>query len=372
MKYCLFVVCAIVAVFYVPGVFAYDLNTMVDDALQQLPSTIDKVGGIKTIAITTFEYGKDIDIKNVEEKVSRKIAKTGKFTVVDRKALDVLLKEQTLSLTGVTEVGEMKKVGKLLSVDAFLFGKVTTSVDEVIVDLELKDVSTGGLIWAEEFRGEDPSKSSLGVGIRIGTYSADSQLYVSSAGDKGWFNLQEKSKAMQIAFLFHFVQRMQFSKNFSFGVDAIFSRGDWSITRFDDSIFNSTYTLLAVQKVNDYNLTLIPLIRMGIDPIVLYGGAGLSANYVELTGTYRLKKTDGSFDTGEISYHNWPLNPGNFAYKFGMEVKFTKQYSMFFESYYLPSMTMKFDDVDTKIAPEYTVKSGTYYGFGAKYYFFNF
>ena len=55
-----------------------------------------------------------------------------------------------------------------------------------------------------------------------------------------------------------------------------------------------------------------------------------------------------------------------------MEVKFTKQYSMFFESYYLPSMTMKFDDVDTKIAPEYTVKSGTYYGFGAKYYFFNF
>ena len=44
---------------------------------------------------------------------------------------------------------------------------------------------------------------------------------------------------------------------------------------------------------------------MGIDPIVLYGGAGLSANYVELTGTYRLKKTDGSFDTGEISYHNY-------------------------------------------------------------------
>ena len=49
MKYCLFVVCAIVAVFYVPGVFAYDLNTMVDDALQQLLLLLIKLEELKQL-----------------------------------------------------------------------------------------------------------------------------------------------------------------------------------------------------------------------------------------------------------------------------------------------------------------------------------
>lgn len=360
--------------------YSMDFNSMVDDAIDSLPERVKDIENVKTIAIKEFEYGKDIEVRNVEEKVAYKLAKLSKFRVADRKSLNILLKEQSLSLSGITELNEINKIGKILNVDAFVFGKVNMSGDVVVINLEMRDVATATIIWNEEFIGEDSNKASLGFGIRLGTYSASSRTYVSGSGLKEFTNIQGKDNGVYIAFLFHFVQRMSFSKGFSFGIDGIFSRGDWQMSRYNDAVLNNNYNLYQTSTYKDYNLTLIPLVRVHPaylfdwknDVVVLYAGAGLSADYVELVGNFRLKQNNGNIDTGEKNYSKINLNPGNFAYKFGSEFRFTEKYSMFLEVYHLPEMTMKFEDVDSNIAPEFTLKSNIYYGLGAKYYFFSF
>lgn len=380
MKKNIFLIALIFIMSFYMNTNARDLNKMIDEGLSRLGDSVKNISDIKVIAVNVFEYSKDVEVRNVEEKVVKQIARLGKFKVVDRRALDILLKEQSLSLSGVTEPVEMKKVGKMINVDAFLFGKVYLTGYNIVINLEIREVSTGAIIWSEEFIGEDPDYTSLGLGIRLGTYNSSAQTYVAGSGLKEYANIQSRENAMYVAFLFHFVQRMAFSKGLSFGVDGIFSRGDWQIDRFDDPVLNKTYNLYQTSTYTDYNFTLIPLVRFHPayllgwknDVIVLYAGAGLSADFVELKGTFRLKKNDLTSDTGEINYRSVNLNPGNFAYKFGVEVRFTDNFSMFFEFYQLPNMTMKFEDVNVNIAPQVTVQSKLYYGLGGKYYFFGF
>ena len=353
---------------------------LIDDALWRLPGAIQAIQGVAVVAVAPFEYGTGFESRNVEDKVVRMLSRGGKFKVVDRRALERLLQEQALSMSGVTEESDLRKVGKMINVDSFLFGKVTRAGERVVINLDLRDVATGGIVWSEEFEGENPDQASMGMGIRVGSFGMTSRTYVSGGGASEFANIQSNDGGTYIAFLGHFVQRFGWTKMFSFGADAVFSRGDWTANRHDAGVLGGAYHLYQLSTYRDWNLTLIPLLRfhpayaLGLkgDVVVLYGGVGFSGDYMGIEGTFRYKKSDGTGDSGEIKYDRIDLYPGNMSWKAGAEMRFTENLSMFFEAYGLPGVTAKYENIHASFAPEFSVQSKLYYGFGAKYYFANF
>jgi curli biogenesis system outer membrane secretion channel CsgG len=93
-----------------------------------------------------------INVDDLMNKVTVSLFKSGRFDVVDRENIDLLLKEQRLSLTGVTNPEEREKVGRLLGVEVFLFGRVisTPTADSVRLSWRGIDVSTGEIVWADD------------------------------------------------------------------------------------------------------------------------------------------------------------------------------------------------------------------------------
>jgi curli biogenesis system outer membrane secretion channel CsgG len=85
----------------------------------------------------------------LSEKLSIRLTQSGRFKVIDRSKLELILKEQKLSLTGIIAPEKMKELGKLYGIDALLFGrKMQTS--EMMV-FKLIDVNTGVILWADTF-----------------------------------------------------------------------------------------------------------------------------------------------------------------------------------------------------------------------------
>jgi formylglycine-generating enzyme required for sulfatase activity/curli biogenesis system outer membrane secretion channel CsgG len=88
----------------------------------------------------------------LSEKLSIRLTKSGRFKVIDRSKLELILKEQKLSLTGIIAPEKMKELGKLYGIDAFIFGRKVESFSEMpIVVLKLIDVNTGLILWADTF-----------------------------------------------------------------------------------------------------------------------------------------------------------------------------------------------------------------------------
>jgi len=85
----------------------------------------------------------------LSEKLSIRLTKSGRFKVIDRSKLELILKEQRLSLTGIIAPEKMKELGKLYGIDAFLFGR-KRQIFEMMV-FKLIDVNTGVILWAETF-----------------------------------------------------------------------------------------------------------------------------------------------------------------------------------------------------------------------------
>lgn len=114
------------------------------------------------------------------------LVKSGKFRVVDREALEALMREKNLTLSGDVDPSTAVRVGKLLGVNYFLTGAVTEygTTDKsahgsgigrlpgfsagkrsfvAALNARLIDTSTGEIVWADEGRQEESSvKVSVG------------------------------------------------------------------------------------------------------------------------------------------------------------------------------------------------------------------
>jgi len=205
---------------------AMDQNVAIDDALSRVYSSASKIKNAKVISIVPFEYGPGITFKSVEDKIVLKLAKTGNFKVMDKKSLETIINEQKLSLTGLTEQTNMAKIGQLLNADCLLFGKVTLSGESIVINVNLKDVATGAVVWADEFVGEDLNKISFGPGIRSGFFNG-SVNYLLNDGATNFTTVPGGSAENQFFFAFtgSFEQRLQGLKAISFSLDGIFYRG---------------------------------------------------------------------------------------------------------------------------------------------------
>ncbi len=92
----------------------------------------------------------------LSEKLSIRLTQSGRFKVIDRSKLELILKEQKLSLTGIIAPEKMKELGKLYGIDAFIFGRKVEGYSEMpIVVLKLIDVNTGLILWGDTFGDTD-------------------------------------------------------------------------------------------------------------------------------------------------------------------------------------------------------------------------
>ena len=98
------------------------------------------VKGIKKVVILDIECGQYIDCAYSTGRLENAFLKNG-IDVLDRKYFDLIVKEQGISLTGLTEE-KLIEIGKMISAQVVVTGKIT------INDLTLKliSVETGQII----------------------------------------------------------------------------------------------------------------------------------------------------------------------------------------------------------------------------------
>lgn len=110
------------------------------------------------------------------------LVKSQKFRVVDREALEALMREKNLSLSGDIDASTAVKAGRLLGVQYFLAGAVTEygastsggSAPSIgglpsfsvrnkkfaaAINARIIDAETGEIVWADEARKEESTKN---------------------------------------------------------------------------------------------------------------------------------------------------------------------------------------------------------------------
>ncbi len=142
------------------------------------------LSGVKTIAIKrVIVNGKyDVNDRVFEARLITILARMG-YTVVERQALSILMKEQQLSLTGLTS-GD-PKVGKLLGVDAFLSIELEASrKGHLEAAMKLVNVERNDLMWEETLTGDYYSPLRLWVSAKYSQPLALGVDYYPSVGIK--------------------------------------------------------------------------------------------------------------------------------------------------------------------------------------------
>lgn len=99
------------------------------------------------------------------ERLSEKFYATGKFTLVEREQMELILKEQGFQQSGCTEVECAVKVGRLLSVDKMVLGSLACmdgySLSARVIDVESGIVDAHFSAVAREKNGLDAAAGAL-------------------------------------------------------------------------------------------------------------------------------------------------------------------------------------------------------------------
>lgn len=83
------------------------------------------LGNVTKIAIAEFEGEKGSGTQT-SYKLTELLTQTQRFTILEREKIDKILQEQGFSLTGAIDQTTAVEIGRLLGVDALIFGSVTT------------------------------------------------------------------------------------------------------------------------------------------------------------------------------------------------------------------------------------------------------
>lgn len=111
--------------------------------------------------------------------LSSKLASSGKFVLLEREDLDVLVAETGESMNKIGAdyiiLGSITEYGRKIEGEQKVFSQTKTQIVEAGVSIRLVEASTGLIIYSDEAKGfaETSSKTTLGVG---GTASFDATL----------------------------------------------------------------------------------------------------------------------------------------------------------------------------------------------------
>ena len=110
-----------------------------------------------TIAVLDFKNlsknsGYDFLEKTIAESFITTLKKSEKFKLAERQRLIDLIDEKKLVLSGLIEkdVEETKKIGKLISADAIIFGSFSSIDGNIEINARLVNVDSGEIIMAEK------------------------------------------------------------------------------------------------------------------------------------------------------------------------------------------------------------------------------
>lgn len=162
-------------------------------------------GRKKRVAIFDFDYatvhsqvaaifGSDVDVgKGISDLLVNNLVRDGSYSVIERKALDKILKEQNFSNSDRADPNSAAKIGKLLGVDAIIVGSITQFGNDnkntkvggggggvggfglggfshkkskavVVLDARIVDIDTAEILGVAEGKGESSRESTSFLG----------------------------------------------------------------------------------------------------------------------------------------------------------------------------------------------------------------
>lgn len=123
-----------------PGALTYD------------PSKVTQVGSRLSIAIMNFESNEEAKnlVSSVTDKLITQLVNLRRFRVIERSALDKIMQEQKLGMTGFVDEEMAVKVGKLAGADVIILGRINLEPSFAKVMARGIDTETSELIVAKE------------------------------------------------------------------------------------------------------------------------------------------------------------------------------------------------------------------------------
>lgn len=130
-----------------------------------------KNAGLGRVAVLPFTPADGSSAKdgwNIAEKLTTQIVRLGKVQAVERSMLSRLMEEHHLAQTGLVDQAALKRMGKVLSVEAIVTGSFVTLGRETMLNARLIDIETGVIMAAVERQVErewfDASQTGLAAG----------------------------------------------------------------------------------------------------------------------------------------------------------------------------------------------------------------
>jgi hypothetical protein len=128
------------------------------------------LGYVKTVAVLPFEGG---NTQRIREFAMTQMLTSGVFDVVDKGRVDIALQREVISPGAPIDPGTLKRLGRVLKVEAFIFGSVEQKIQsrgnarypEVVMTLRLIDSETGTLLWQATGRGSGYSLADRLFGL---------------------------------------------------------------------------------------------------------------------------------------------------------------------------------------------------------------
>ena len=145
-----FILIAILGILFCDSVYAKDLNTEITGLSGKLSKKMVS-RGIKKIASVDFVdlQGRTTELgRYLAEQLSVEMVNQEGISVVDRANMNSILAEHKLTLTGLVEPENVKKLGKFAGIDAILFGTVTTLDDNIVLTVKAISTETAQIIAA--------------------------------------------------------------------------------------------------------------------------------------------------------------------------------------------------------------------------------
>jgi TolB-like protein len=136
---------------------AADMHQELDDITRRLATKIE-ASQKKNVAVADFtdlegqvrQLGRFVS----EEVSTNLVLASQKFSVIDRNHLRTILKEQKLSMSGLMDPENQKKLGKILGVDALVLGSITPFGESYRVTFKVVATDTAQVVVAD--RGSIP------------------------------------------------------------------------------------------------------------------------------------------------------------------------------------------------------------------------
>lgn len=127
------------------------------------PNKITQVGARLSIAVSDFkiEGTSDFTSTAITEKVITELVRLRRFKVLEREALQKIIEEQKLGMSGLIDESTAAQVGKLAGADAILTGSVTVTPTFSKISVRLVEVETGETIAVAENQTEGTSLGDL-------------------------------------------------------------------------------------------------------------------------------------------------------------------------------------------------------------------